>query len=577
MPATIRFRIRVCRPARLSFASPVRMFVQEEGVKSLGTSAVRSAAIAASVFVLCGAFAIAQGPSSSNRDPNADVTMSAVRDLQEQVQQLRAMVDEMRAENAQSRTEMQQLRRELQTTRSLLPVESSARSTVAGQPSYGSALQGSAPYQPAPRSDTPALNDQSSGQAPAGLEERVQKLEESTSLLGSKVDEQYGTKVESASKYRTRLSGIVLMNAFHNNGAANNIDFPDFARPVPPGSPFATVGATLRQSEIGMEIFGPNLGGAKTSANIQMDFAGGFAATGNGVNFGIVRLQTASLHFDWEHTSVIAGQDSLFISPLSPTSFATLAIPTFAYGGNLWAWTPQFRVERRFNLSEQQTLTLQAGVLDNLDWEFPPDAFYRASPHAGEQSGQPAYAARTAWSRRVFDRPLSFGVAGYYGRQDWTWGRYIDAWTGMADWQIPLLPRLTLSGEFYRGRGIGGLGAAVGRSIVFGGKPGPFTPIRAVNDMGGWAQLKFQLTSKLEMNAAFGDDDASTSNIRGFATDDNNFGPILGRNRAGLGNLVFRPRSDLLFAAEFRRLRSFPVYNSSTTVNQINLAMGILF
>src|SRR5579864_3223736 len=122
------------------------MFVQEEGVKSLGTSAVRSAAIAASVVILCSAFAIAQGPSPSNRDSNADVTMSAVRDLQEQVQQLRAMVDEMRAENAQSRAEMQQLRRELQTTRSLLPVESAARSTVAGQPSYGSALQGSAPY-----------------------------------------------------------------------------------------------------------------------------------------------------------------------------------------------------------------------------------------------------------------------------------------------------------------------------------------------------------------------------------------------------------------------------------------------
>src|ERR1700752_131591 len=128
-----------------------------------------------------------------------------------------------------------------------------------------------------------------------------------------------------------------------------------------------------------------------------MDFAGGFPATGNGVNFGIVRLQTASLHFDWEHTSVIAGQDSLFISPLAPTSFGSLATPTFAFGGNLWAWTPQLRVEHRFNLTDRQTLTLQAGVLDNLDWEFPSDPFFRAA-QSGEQPGQPAYAARTAWS-----------------------------------------------------------------------------------------------------------------------------------------------------------------------------------
>jgi hypothetical protein len=31
-------------------------------------------------------------------------------------------------------------------------------------------------------------------------------------LVQAKVDEQYQTKVESASKYRVRLSGIVLMN-----------------------------------------------------------------------------------------------------------------------------------------------------------------------------------------------------------------------------------------------------------------------------------------------------------------------------------------------------------------------------
>jgi hypothetical protein len=308
-----------------------------------------------------------------------------------------------------------------------------------------------------------------------------------------------------------------------------------------------------------------------------MDFAGGFAAVGNGVSFGIARLQTASLHFDWGHTSVIAGQDSLFISPLTATSFASLATPTLAFSGKLWGWTPQLRVEHRFNLSDQQTLTLQAGVLDNLDWEFPPDPFFRAS-QSGEQSGQPAYAARTAWSRRVFEHNLSFGAAGYYGRQDWAWGRYIDAWAGIADWQIPILPRLTLSGEFYRGRGIGGLGAGVGRSILWGAKPSAFAPLRGLDDLGGWSQLKVQLTSKLEANGAFGIDNALTSDIRGFATDANNGpNPILGRNRTALGNLVFRPRSDLLFAVEFRRLRSFPVYSSSSTLNQVNLAMGILF
>jgi hypothetical protein len=235
------------------------------------------------------------------------------------------------------------------------------------------------------------------------------------------------------------------------------------------------------------------------------------------------------------------------------------------------------RLEHRFSLSDQQTVTLQAGVLDNLDWEYPPSSFYR-SAQAGEMSGQPAYAFRTSWSRPVREHPLSFGVAGYYGRQDWTWGRNVDAWAGMADWQIPILPRLALSGEFYRGRGIGGLGGAIGTSIVYGGDPtAPFSPIRALDTAGGWSQLKFQLTPKLELNGVFAEDDAFAGDVRGFAIDANNFGEILGRNQGALGNVVFRPRSDLVLSAEFRRLHTFSVYDSDSITNQINLSVGILF
>jgi hypothetical protein len=288
-------------------------------------------------------------------------------------------------------------------------------------------------------------------------------------------------------------------------------------------------------------------------------------------------MQTASLRLDWKQTSLIAGQDSLFISPLSPTSFASLATPAFAYTGNLWGWTPQLRIEHRFDLPNQQTLTLQGGILDNLDWEPPYDPFFRFA-QAGEHSGQPAYAVRTAWSRPVFDHPLSFAVAGYYGRQNWSWDRYVDAWAGMSDWQIPILRRLILSGEFYRGRGVGGLGAGIGRAVLYGGNPSySSTSIRGLDSAGGWSQLKFQLTPKLELNGVFAEDNAFANDVRGFATDANNFGPILGRNRGALGNLVYRPRSDLLLSAEFRRLRSFPVYSSASVTNQVNLAMGILF
>src|SRR5579863_5750511 len=505
----IPYRVRVLKAGSSSSPVPGTRIVQEDGVKSHLIPAVRGTALVVAAFVLFSIHGRAQdAPAVSS---TASDTAGAVRDLQDQVRQLRTLVEEMRAENAQSRAEMRQLRQDLQSTRALL-----------GQPAPPAYPQTAPAAAVDGRTEPMTATSAAPVSSPSSLEDRVQKLEESTSLIGSKIDEQYQTKVETASKYRARLHGIVLMNAFRNVGASDNLDFPSYSEPVPAGTPPATVGATLRQSEIGLEIFGPTVAGARTSADLQLDFGGGFAGTGNGVNFGIARLQTANLRLDWEHTSLIAGQDSLFVSPLSPTSFASLATPAFAFAGNLWGWTPQLRVERRFSLSDQQTVTVQAGILDNLDWELPRDPFYRY-PQAGEKSGQPAYALRTSWSRPVHDRPFGFGVAGYSGRQDWDWGRYVDAWAAMADWQIPLAPRLSLSGEFYRGRGIGGLGAGVGRSVVFAGNStDPFTPLRGVNDEGGWAQLKLQLSRKIEVNGVIADDNAITTNIRGFAFDQPN-------------------------------------------------------
>ncbi len=73
---------------------------------------------------------------------------------------------------------------------------------------------------------------------------------------------------------------------------------------------------------------------------------------------------------------------------------------------------------------------------------------------------------------------------------------------------------------------MGGLGGAVGQTIVYGGDPAlaATTSIRGLDSAGGWSQLKFQLTRKLELNGVFAEDNAFASDVRGFAIDANNFG-----------------------------------------------------
>jgi hypothetical protein len=491
----------------------------------------------------------AQEAGPPNAQPTDAVT-AAVRELQEEVRELRTAVVELRQEAGEYRAETEQLRRELQASRS-----GGIGSGVGGSSGEGA-------------SATPG---------PAGsLEERVASLEESSQMLSSKVDDQYQTKIEAASKYRMRLSGIVLLNLFANHGYVDNQDFPTWAIPTLPNLSGQTLGASLRQSEIGLEVFGPRLLGARTTGNLQVDFSGGFADTLDGVNLGLIRLRTASLRMDWKNTSLVAGQDNAFVSPLSPTSFASLAVPALGYAGNLWGWIPQVRVEHRIEFSPEQYLTLQGGIMDNVTGELPFSTFERPA-QAGESSGQPAYAARIAWTRQVFGMPLTMGTAGYYSRQSWIANQPVDGWAGMTDWSIPLGRRISLTGEFYRGRAIGGLSGGIGRSVVFSGDPNPYAQLRPLNSVGGWSQLKFEASPKLEFNGALGVDSAFARDIRGFPLSPSYFGAGLLQNRGGLLNFIYRPRSDLLLSGEFRHLRTFDIDRGTPTAEQVNLMVGILF
>jgi hypothetical protein len=521
------------------------------------------------VLFLLGTSAALWGQETKPADAPAspDATAAAVRDLQEQVQQLREAVAEIRSEAAEYRAETAQLRRELQASRG-------------GQPVPGETSPVTAAAQPAETSPAPSTSSSTSSPPsaqPASLDDRVAALEDGNRLLSAKVDDQYQTKVESASKYRLRLSGLVLMNLFSNRGVTDNQDVPNWATGAGPTDPKGNFGATLRQSEIGLEAFGPRVAGAKTSADLQLDFSGGFPQAPNGVDFGIVRLRIASMRLDWDHTSVVAGQDSLFFSPLTPTSFASLAVPTFGYAGNLWAWTPQVRVEHRFDVGEGQNITVQGGILDNLTGDLPMYPYERA-PQAGESSSQPAYAVRLAWSRNVFGQPLMFGGAGYYGRQDWGFGRHVDGWSGSVDMLVPLARRLTLSAEAYRGDALGGIGGGIGQSVL---TSGPLmyqsTIVKGLDSVGGWAQLKFRATPKLEFNGAYGQDNPYASDVRAFSNTPGYSPFTLVRNRGSLVNFIYRPRSNLLFSAEYRHLRTFDITSQSWTADQVNLMMGILF
>lgn len=408
------------------------------------------------------------------------------------------------------------------------------------------------------------------------LAQQVVTLQNQQSVNTGKIDTQYQTKVASGSRFRVTLSGLLLMNVYANAGTVENSDVPNLALAPAAGASGGDFGATARQSEIGLRVNGATLAGARASGEILADFYGGFPGYLDATASGLLRLKIARGRLDWSHTSFLFGVDEPWISPLSPTSYASLGTPALAYSGNLWTWTPQIGVEQRWNLGEGWQDALRVGLMDPLSGEFPVRTAVR-KPEAGEASRQPAFEVHEALGRELFGRDFSFGGGAYTSRQAYGFGRSVPAWAATGDWNLALAPWLDASGEVYRGRAIGGLWGGVGHSVVSSADDltDPATRIAGLEAAGGWGQLKFHLSPTLELNAVYGLDNPFTADLRRFAaTAASN--PIA-RNQTALVNLIERPRSDLVFALEYRRLRTARLTGPARTAGHVDAAVGVSF
>lgn len=478
------------------------------------------------------------------------------QDLNGKIELLTRSLQETQTELARSRTEIEQLRAALEQVLKRMD------SVVAGTPAAGGAAANAAPPKPeeAPRA--------------------AQISQDDWDLLNARVEEQRQTKVESGSRFRLKLSGLALFNAFDTAGVVDNLDVPSIALPKLAGYTEGGGGASVRQSIIGLTGFGPTIFGARTSADLQMGFYGGLPSGYTATSSGIANLRLARIRFDWENTSVIAGLDTPLFSPNSPTTYMSVAVPGLASAGNLWTWTPTARIEQRFS-GAFSPMKLEFGVLDpSSNINYTTNTNLRV-PNPAESSRVPTYGARVSFNKKSEDRPLEFGLGGVYSPQEFFGGIQQTGWAATADWKFSLLPRTELSGEFFTGRGIEGFGGVPENPYPLQ-NPVLYTTFTArllseVGVIGGWSQLKFRWNAQNEINVAAGTGGRNSADLRNVLTSTFVAPLIPARNQMIFANYVFRPRSDLLFSAEYRRLRTYEVNGSPDTAGQLGLAIGFLF
>jgi regulator of replication initiation timing len=409
----------------------------------------------------------------------------------------------------------------------------------------------------------------------------LKALHEQQDTLQAEIKQHEQIKVETASKYPVKVTGLILFNAFSNAGVVDNAELPTIAFPRQPGSSHGSAGATMRQTLLGLDATGPQLWKAHSSAEISVDFFGGLSSNTYGYSTptGLLRLRQTQASLDWEKTTAQVGVTEPLISPLSPTSYATVAMPALSASGNLWAWTPQIRVEQRIPFSDQHRLGLEAGLI------YPQSVGSTNAQLVSpvEASRRPGYEGRISWradgNSTGTPHPFVLGIGAYSSSQYYNSTTSIHSWAATADWQVPLFKWFQITGEAYRGRALGGFGGGSYKDILTGTDSiTGLTRSTGVDAVGGWSQLKLRISPTMEANAAFGLDDALSSNFDGLIlSSSTNPLELNSRNSSVIGNLIFRPKTYLILSPEYRRIQSWLYSGPANIANVFTITAGYQF
>jgi hypothetical protein len=203
---------------------------------------------------------------------------------------------------------------------------------------------------------------------------------------------------------------------------------------------------------------------------------------------------------DWRYA---AGLQSDIFNPLNPT---VLPISYLGASGNTGAFRTQARIERYFHPSDDQQITLTAGLSDPVPTTVS-DTF-----RLSEDNGWPNVEGRAAWALGPLSgegplatRPFEIGVSGVVGQIRTTvpFTRQVVAncWGLGTDLRWAVTQRFGVQGEFFAGQTLGTYMGGILQDI----NASTFAGVHAA---GGWIELYYYICpEKLHAHVGYGIDD----------------------------------------------------------------------
>ncbi len=306
--------------------------------------------------------------------------------------------------------------------------------------------------EPAPAAAEPGQDAQGAVPGAAAASADVQPpIQERVNVLEQRVEEQAQTKVEASQKMPVKLTGTLLFNAFSNGRYSGDNQYPTIAQPA---SGLTSTGASFRQSVIGLQFNGPEWVGAKLGGTVYADFFAGSSASLN----HLVRLRVATFDMAWKNTTLTFGQDKPIISPREPNSIAQMGVSPLTGAGNLWLWQPQARIEQRISFGESAGLTAAVGLYQTSETSNPiPTQFSQYTNTLAH--GRPGYEGRfNFWKDFGSGRRIEI-APGFHFSSSHVDGISVPSDIYSMDWLIAPISKVKLTGMFFAGRNVAGLGS----------------------------------------------------------------------------------------------------------------------
>lgn len=379
--------------------------------------------------------------------------------------------------------------------------------------------------------------------------------------------------LKDAGNLRLQIYGYARLDmSYETQATAPKSDFAFYVLPETDGKD-AQFHAGARESRLGLNVFGPDVGAWKTVGKFEMDFYG----TGNPNSYS-PRIRLA--YVDVAHSSGLAfrfGQDWETFIEVVPR------IVNFSYladAGALGLRRPQARATQEIKISDDTKVVLKiaaaqtvgedldgGGFDDGADAEFP-TAQFNVALHQKLWAEKPARLAFSGhYGQETVDGVTKTAATNANGVVTETAGvtdsdaKDYDTWSLQGSLYLPLTKALAVQGNVWQGANLdtyyGGIGQGV--NVALG---------EEIEAVGGFAQLLFDPTDKWSFGLGYSVDDPD---------DDDLAAGKASKNQMYLANAAYKFTAALTGMVEYARMITDYLDKDDATCDRVQVAMKYAF